>query len=108
MFSVRWTDVHVAIGFDRSPAAATAPVLRAAISMPPAARRLVFPALSTEFLEMSCVNMIQPNVRGKAIESASPPELKGSWIKSDSEHPPAFSYQIVDSLFDSSIADPLS
>jgi hypothetical protein len=56
-----------------------------------------FPALSNEILEVSGVNMIRPNQGGEAIESPSPPALKGNWIKIRVKHTPACFYQFVDS-----------
>jgi hypothetical protein len=63
-------------------------------------KKVRFPALSNEIFEMSGVNMIRPEHGVEAIESASPPELKGIRIKIRLKHTPACFYQIVDSLFD--------
>jgi hypothetical protein len=60
-----------------------------------------FLSLSNEIFEMSGVNMIRPNQGGEAIESPSPPALKGNWIKIRVKHTPACFYQIVDSPADS-------
>jgi hypothetical protein len=62
-------------------------------------KKVRFPALSNEIFEMSGVNMIRPNQGGEAIESPSPPALKGDRIKIRVKDPPARFYQIVDSLF---------
>ena len=59
-----------------------------------------FPALSSEIFEMSGANMIRPKHGGEAIEGASPPELKGNWIKIRVKHTTVCFYQIDHSLFD--------
>jgi hypothetical protein len=63
-------------------------------------KKVRFPALSSEILEMSGANMIRPKHGGEAIESASPPELKGNWIKIGVKHTTVYFYQIDHSLFD--------
>jgi hypothetical protein len=63
-------------------------------------KKVRFPALSNEIFEMAGVSMLRPNQDGEAIESTSPPALKGNWIKIRVKHTPACFYQIVDSLFD--------
>jgi hypothetical protein len=68
MFSVSGTDVHFAIGFDRSQAVAGPPVL-GCDQYAAGSKKVRFPALSNEIFEMSGVNMIRPNHGGEAIES---------------------------------------
>ena len=55
-------------------------------------KEVLFPALSNEIFEMSRVNMIRPNHGGEAIESLSPPALKGNRIKIRVKHTPACFY----------------
>jgi hypothetical protein len=64
-------------------------------------KKVCLPALSNEIFEVSGVHMIRPNQGGEAIESPSPPALKGNWIKTRVKHTPPCFYQIVDSPVDS-------
>ena len=96
---------HVAIGPDRSQPVAERLFFGCA-QYAVGSKKVRFPALLNEIFEMSGVNMILPNHGGEAIESPSPPELKGNWIKIRVKHTPPCFYQIVDSLFDSHV-DPL-
>jgi hypothetical protein len=59
-----------------------------------------FPFLSNETFELSGVHMIRPNRSGEALESPSPPALKGNLIKIRVNHTPTCFYQIVDSPLD--------
>jgi hypothetical protein len=63
-------------------------------------KKVSLPALSDETFEMSGVHVIRTNHVGEAIESLSPPTLKGDRIEIRLKHPPARFYQIVDSFFD--------
>ena len=97
---------HVAIGSDRSQPVAERLFFGCA-QYAVGSKKVRFPALLNEIFEMSGVNMIRPNHGGEAIESPSPPELKGNWIKIRVKHTPPCFYQIVDSLFDSHV-DPFN
>jgi hypothetical protein len=91
---------HFAIGFDRSqPVAGRLLFGRAQYAA--GSKKVRFPALSNEICEMSEVNMFRPKHGCEAIESSSPPALKGNWIKIRVKHTPACFYQIVDSPVDS-------
>ncbi len=98
---------HVAIGFDRSQSVRCRPSVLWLRSVCRRHKKVRLPALSNEFFEMSGVNMIRPTHGGEAIESPSPPALKGNWIKIRVKHNPACFDQIVDSPV-TAIADPFN
>jgi hypothetical protein len=100
IFLVRATDVHVAIGCAPSQPV-TSLLFFGCAQYAAGSKKVCLPALSNEIFEVSGVHMIRPNQGGEAIESPSPPALKGNWIKTRVKHSPACFYQIVDSLFDS-------
>ncbi len=63
-------------------------------------KKIRFLALLDEIGEMSCVHMIRANHCGEALESPSPPALKGNGIKIRFKHAPARFYHLDDSLLD--------
>jgi hypothetical protein len=60
-------------------------------------KKVRFAALSNEIFKMSGVNMVRPNHGSEAIESLSPPVLKGNRIKISAKWVPARSNHIIDS-----------
>jgi hypothetical protein len=71
-------------------------------------KEVCFPALPNEILELSGLHMIRANHCSEAIESLSPPVVKGDRIKVGVKHNPAGFYQIVDCPLDGHGFLPLS
>ena len=98
IFSVRGTDVTLPLALAGSSLFVAGHLFFGCAQYAAGSKKVRFPALSNEIFEMSGVNMIRPNHGGEAIESPSPPALKGNWIKIRVKHTPACFYQIVDSF----------
>jgi len=101
ILSVRATDVTLPLALAGSSLFVAGHLFFGGAQYAAGSNKVLFPALSNEIFEVSGVNMIRPTHGGEAIESPSPPALKGNWIKIRVKHTPACFYQIVDSLFDS-------
>jgi hypothetical protein len=101
IFSVRGTGATAPLGLAGSSVSAAGHLFFGCAQYAAGKKKVRFPFLSNETFEMSGVNMIRPNHGGEAIESPSPPALKGNWIKIRVKHTPACFYQIVDPVFDS-------
>src|SRR5271157_4321535 len=102
IFSVRGTDVTLTLALTGpSLFVAAGGLLLGCAQYAAGSKKVRFPAVSNEIFEVFGVHMIRPNHGGEAIESLSPPALKGNWIKIRVKHTPACFYQFFDSPVDS-------